>query len=363
MATSFDVGLLEPLLIRAEETHSDAVVVMHQGELVSVWRFGKPKQLIQTMSVTKSIVNLAIGKLVTDGLLPSIDELICTLYPEWKQGRKRNITIRHIMNHRSGLQNVPNASEEINSSPDYVQLALCAELDDEPGSRLSYNNKAVNILAGIVERISYKKLDEYMKDTIFTPLGITEFFWGKDPAGNPGVLAGLMVFPEDLAKLGQLVLSRGEWAGQQIIEPTWFDLINSQSGEVGLLWWLVRDGIVTVNDNHIANLRAADLPEEMMNKFTTLRGTHQNTFMSAFQKMFGETWWETQEILKSVNYGDVTFGDIYGYMANGYLGQNLYIFPDQQLVVVRMISYPSFQMEEDGFTDFREIVIKLAKSL
>jgi CubicO group peptidase (beta-lactamase class C family) len=74
MTTSFDVGLLEPLLKRAEETHSDAVVVMHQGELVGTWRFGKPKQLIQTMSVTKSIVNLAIGKLVTNGLLTSIDE-------------------------------------------------------------------------------------------------------------------------------------------------------------------------------------------------------------------------------------------------------------------------------------------------
>jgi CubicO group peptidase (beta-lactamase class C family) len=365
MASSFDRGLLEPLLKRAEETHSDAVVVMHQGKTVGVWRFGKPKQLIRTMSVTKSIVNLAIGKLVTDGLIASIEEPVCTFYPEWKQGRKKDITIKHIMNHTSGLQNVPNANEEINSSPDIVQLALCAELSHDPGTTFSYNNKAVNVLAGVVERLSEKKLDDFMRDKLFAPLEITEFHWWKDPAGNPGVLAGLHLFPEDLAKLGQFVLNRGSWEDQQLIDPTWFDLIEAQknSGEAGLLWWLLRDITVTIDDQHLTNVREANIAKDIVTSLEKLKGIYQRgEFIPAFEKVFGEDWFEIHTLLQTISYRDVVFGNILGYQANGYLGQYIYLFQKEQLVFVRMIDLGTYQDEADDFDDFPKLVTGMANS-
>ncbi len=362
MTTSFAVTLLEPLLKRAEETHSDAVVVMHKGELVGVWRFGQPKQLIETMSVTKSIVNLAIGKLITKDLLTSIEEPVCTFYPEWKQGRKKNITIRHIMNHMSGLQNEMRTDVEIYPSPDFVQLALCAELSHEPGTQFAYNNKAVNLLAGIVEKICGQKLDDFMVKEIFTPLSIEEYFWQKDSVGNPHGMSGLALFPEDLAKLGQLVLNRGDWLGQQVIGESWFDLIESQNlGEIALLWWLMREAAVTVNDNHIANLRAANLSEAMVHQFETLRGSYKaDEFIVAFQKVFGENWREARALLEPIKHRDIVFGDVLGYQANGDLGQYIYIFEKQRLVFVRMMSEQSFQTEQDAFSDFSELVTTIA---
>jgi hypothetical protein len=59
----------------------------------------------------------------------------------------------------------------------------------------------------------------------------------------------------------------------------------------------------------------------------------------------------------------VTYGDVNLYQANGDLGQYIYLFPKQQLVFVRMIVAENFQSDEDGFNDFREVVISLAKSL
>lgn len=370
MTTSFDVGLLEPLLKRAEETHSDAVVVMYQGELVGVWRFGKPKQLIQTMSVTKSVVNLVIGRLITKGLLTSIDEPICTFYPEWKQGRKRSITIKHIMNHTSGLQNVPNANEEIYPSPDVLQLALCAELSDEPGESVAYNNKAVNLLAGIVERISGKKLDTLMSEEIFFPLGITEFFWGKDSVGNPGVMAGLGLFPEDLAKLGQLVLNLGKWQGQQLIDASWFELSLTptlpKAKRVGLLWWLEHDVSYTLEDSHITALRNANAPENVVEKLEQIKGiyTSESSLSSALKSIFGDMWSEARESLpKNVERFSVKYSDLYAYYAEGYLGQYLYVFPKEQLVFVRMISEESYQDDTDGFGDMNSFVRSVAQSL
>lgn len=364
MASSFDEKLLDPLLKRAEETNSDALVVMHQGKLVGTWRFGKPKQLIQTMSITKSIVNLAIGKLVTDGLLASIDEPVCTFYPEWKQGRKKNITTGHIMSHRSGLQNVPRTNLEIYPSPDHLQLALCAELESEPGEKFAYNNKAVNLLAGIVERITRQKLDDYMKDVLFTPLGISEFFWGDDSVGNPSVMAGLALFPEDLAKLGQFVLNKGSWKNQQLIDESWFSLIKAQPTDAGLLWWLLRDIEITVNDSHIANLEQANVPPSILGAYRTLKGIYKNReFVTALQNVFGEDWLEVRTLLEVTTHRNVVYKSIYGYQANGDLGQYLYLFQKQQLVFVRMIHYESHQNRRDNFSEFGDIVLNIAKSL
>jgi CubicO group peptidase (beta-lactamase class C family) len=367
MATSLNPKVLELLLKRAEETHSDAVVVMHRGETIGVWRFGKPKQLIQTMSITKSIVNLAVGKLITDGLLSSIDEPVCSFYPEWKQGRKKDITIKHIMNHMSGLQNVPTTDVEIYPSSDFVQLALCAELVNDPGTEFSYNNKATNLLPGVVQKICGQKLDDFMAKKIFTPIGIETFEWQRDKVGNPHGMAGLALFPEDLAKLGQFVLNRGLWGEQQIIDASWFDLIESQPFErVGLLWWIERDSTFQLSQEHITNLRSAKAPEEIVEKLEQIQGvyTSQTNFVRALQSVFGAAWPEEQKRLpKNIKKFDVTHHGISICQATGFLGQYLWIFPQRQLIFVRMITGESFQSDKDNFSDFPEITSRIAKLL
>jgi CubicO group peptidase (beta-lactamase class C family) len=360
MANSFD-EVLAALLKRAEETNSDALVVMHQGELLGAWRFGKSNRAIETMSVTKSIVSFAVGRLITKGLLSTVDEPVCTFYPEWKQGRKKNITVKHIMNHVSGLQNEMRADLEIYPSPDFVQLALCAELSHEPDTVTAYNNKAVSLLAGIVEKISGQKLDEFMLEEIFVPLRIEDFYWTKDKAGNPQVMAGLGLLPEDLAKLGQLFLNRGMWQGQPMIEAGWFDQIAACGGEFGLLWLLLRDVTVTVNKSHLQNVRANNSAAELVETFGKLEGTYQTgEFIPAFQKAFGESWHQVRQKLSGVNYRDVHFGNIKGYRAEGYLGQHLCIFPEQQLLAVRMIHYEHHKNDADNFADFPRLVTELS---
>lgn len=286
------------LIQRAESTHSDALVIRHLNQQIILERFNQPKKLIHTMSITKSIVSLAVGKLFSMGLI-NIDEPVCTFYPEWKQGQKKHITLRHIMTHTSGLQNVPVTTDEIYPSPDFVQLALCAELTSLPGQTFSYNNKAVNLLAGIIEKVSTRKLDRFMDKEIFQPLDIIDFNWHRDRVGNPQVMAGLELYPEDLAKLGQLVINRGHWHGENLIDEAWFTeaLQPGQPGsEIGLLWWLAPD----------------------------------------------------QSYIHS----------------NGYLGQWLVIFPEQQLVCVRMISYERVKDEvQDSFNNFTAMARDLALNL
>ncbi|CRD51882.1 Putative penicillin-binding protein/beta-lactamase (fragment) [Stenotrophomonas indicatrix] len=93
----------------ARNAHSDAVYIESgRGVLLQIAP-AAGEDRIHLMSATKSVVALAIGLLLDDGKLASIDEPVSTVYPEWRQGRKRDITIRMLMDHTSGLQNVANA--------------------------------------------------------------------------------------------------------------------------------------------------------------------------------------------------------------------------------------------------------------
>jgi CubicO group peptidase (beta-lactamase class C family) len=208
---------LERIRKSAEEAASDAVVIVKDGRLVADWDFGKERGLIETMSATKSIVNLAIGRLVDTGKITSIDQPVSDFYAEWKQGRKKLITIRHLLNHTSGLQNERNTTVEIYPSPDFVQLALAADLSDEPGSKFAYNNKAVNLLAGLVQRASGTRMDLFLGKEIFEPLGIKDFAWTLDQSGNPHGMSGLQIRAMDMAKIGQMMLDEGFWKGKRIL--------------------------------------------------------------------------------------------------------------------------------------------------
>jgi CubicO group peptidase (beta-lactamase class C family) len=159
---------LQQLLERGRQTSSDAVLVWKDGrEIGHYYRGDHAPRPIELMSVTKSVVALGIGQLLDQGKIQSLQQPVADFYPEWRQGRKRAITVRMLMDHTSGLQNVPRADVEIHPAPDAIQLALAAELSSAPGAAASYNNKAVNLLAGIIEKASGQPMDVFFRDGLF----------------------------------------------------------------------------------------------------------------------------------------------------------------------------------------------------
>lgn len=345
-------NILDTLIKTAELTQTDGLVIYLDGKLYLENYFGKQPKKIDAMSSTKSIVNFAFGKLITDGLLKSIDQPVADFFPEWKQGMKREITIRHLLNHTSGMQNIPLTTVEIYPSPDFVKLALAAEIVNKPGTAFSYNNKAVNLLAGIVKLASGKRMDVYLGESIFAPLGITDFDWSLDDSGNAFGMSGFHVLPKDLAKLGQLFLQKGKWEGKQIIDEAWFTetiIPNQLEPTCGLLWWIEFERRYSiVDDSQLVKLAQAGLPDTILSKISLLKGKHES---SAFSKMFSEKitqtipeWYTkffpmlTEKGLTVSRKENVTLG----YSTKGYLGNYMVVYPLKNLVIVRMISEESF---------------------
>lgn len=361
----------QPLVDTATKSNSDALIVIEEGEKVINYHKESQNELIESMSVTKSIVALTVAQLLTDNKIDSLNTPVAHYYPEWKQGQKEDITIRHLMNHTSGLQNKGNTVAEIQPSPDFIQLALCASVVDKPGSNFSYNNKAVNLLSGIIRKAADQPMDAYLQNTIFDKLNISEFDWRTDNAGNLRAMAGLQVRADDLAKLGQLVLQKGSWKGEQLIKERWIDELLAQgqphTKESGLLWWRVpSDSKYVIDDEHLQKMAKAGFKESVLAKVRKAKGhyDHQGAVQQTLMKLFNKKELRVlkQEMQKhQMNPWKSESGSIVGYKAEGYLGQYLVVYPEQKVVAVRMIkNSEDYNSKTDMFGNFSQMVYKLA---
>ncbi len=368
-----DPEKLEALRQEAERTNSDAVVIYQHNTLIAEWYFGKDPMKIETMSAYKSIVSLAIGRLLTQQLIDSLDQPVYTLYPEWNQGQKKLITIRHLLNHTSGLQNIANAGAEIYPAPDAIQLALAAELDSKPGTRFAYNNKAVNLLSGIIMKASGMKMDDYLKQEFFSRMDIEEYKFYYDQSGNPHAMAGLELHARNVAKFGLLVLNEGKWNDEQLIDPGYIQQMTSPGQDFhplsGLLWWLLPEySSYILDDQRINHFRESGIPDHILNKLQPITGKRFDSIQdrnAAKNDLFGENWSEIQDqYFKPAGFDHIfhhEYGEIKAWYADGYLGQYMVVVPDAGIVAVRQIAnFDGYNSERDGFKHFRELVIDLA---
>ncbi len=360
--TSIDRKQLDILVDNAEKTNSNALIVYSNGKPYYSNYFGRKKQKIDAMSSTKSIVSLAIGKLITDNLIHSVDQFVYEFYPEWNQNIKKEITIRHLLNHTSGLQNYPNTAVEIYPSKNFIKLALDAEVIEKPGTTFRYNNKAVNLLAGIVKKATGKKLDLYLKETLFNPMGITDFDWSQDKSGNPQGMAGFQVYPEDLAKIGQLVINKGNWNGKQLINESWFTEISKPSAlepTCGLLWWIqYKKRFSIVDDDQILKLKNIGFPDIILEKLAELKGRYTETEfrdIATAQILTAPFWKESYlELLQknTMSLSRKEYSEIIGYSTRGSYGNYMFVSPSKNIVVVRMITELSSLKSNDSKSDF-----------
>ena len=260
-AAVVDRAALAALTARAKETGSDSVVVYRNGEELLDYHSSKPAEPMYLMSATKSVVALVIGVAIAEGKIKSIDEPVSDFYPELNQGRKKLLTIRQLLSMTTGIQH-NGFGDEIYAAPDSVKLALAAELQTTPGAAFSYNNKSINLLAGIIRMATGEPLDTYADEKLFAPMQFDMWRWEHDNSGTPNAFADLALQPKDFAKLGLLAIQRGQWQGKQLVPAAWVDQLGLQSQPYeplyGLLWWRLSDHATgIVSRKHLDDLLAA----------------------------------------------------------------------------------------------------------
>ena len=73
------------------------------------------------------------------------------------------------------------------------------------------------MLSAIIQKVTGEKLVDYLDSRFFQPLGIIKPEWKSGPMGINIGGWGLRITTEDIAKLGQFYLQKGQWEGKQLL--------------------------------------------------------------------------------------------------------------------------------------------------
>jgi CubicO group peptidase (beta-lactamase class C family) len=230
--SSMDAAALEALYSEiAQEPHHDlkGIVIVRNGRLVSEHYFNGDSvdTLHDIRSATKSITSLLMGIAIQKGLVHSIDDSIALYLPGLPRDGKENITVKDLLNMRSGLDAIdgdpstPGDEDNLDKSLDWVHTIYAVPMKDPPGTKYNYCSINAFLTGAIVENVSHLSLDQFAKVNLFEPLRIKDYQWRRVPINRITGQGNLSITTRDLAAIGELVLNDGIVDGRRLVSRDW----------------------------------------------------------------------------------------------------------------------------------------------
>jgi CubicO group peptidase (beta-lactamase class C family) len=187
-------------------------------------------------SVSKTVTSIIFGVAITRGdFKASLNTPVLKYFDVSKvknvDNRKQHLTIENLLTMTSGMNSeelyYPPESDapendfvHLEASDDWVRYAIDEPIVEEPGKNFVYSSADAELLAYVFQKETGQDIDAYAEKYLFGPLGI-KHYWKRDYAGTVDAEGGLYLNDEDLAKIGFLYLNNGLWDGTQIVSEDW----------------------------------------------------------------------------------------------------------------------------------------------
>ena len=294
---STEINKLEPELSTDIDTYIQQVMdkfdipgmtiaITKDGENVFTQAYGvrslntgermKSDYLFHMASVSKPFVATAIMQLVEQGKMDLDAPLIDYLpYFELADDRYKDITIRQMLNHTSGMPDVDDYEWDKPQYDDGAAERFVRSLNNEqmvgiPGAHWQYSNMAFDVLGDVIAKVSGQPFETYVKENILDPLGMKDssFYYPETseklrttphtwrlipivsdiyPYNRPHAPSStLNASVVDMAKWALANLNRGELDGKRILQSESYDILWDPSSKrdsqrtVGLSWFIGR---------------------------------------------------------------------------------------------------------------------------
>lgn len=294
-----------------EAAHVDAVLVLHEGHIVEErYRNGMQPETAHLMfSATKSMVGLMGAVLIAEGRLDPAAR-VSSLIPELATSAWGDATVRQVLDMTDGVRFTEIYTDPKSDIFAYIgamgwapelrhpasptgirdMLATLKTVHDEPrGGAFRYRSPATDVACWLASRAAGQSLTDWLQQRLWSRLGME--FDGNvmlDPVGTEVAFAGMSASLRDLGRVGQMLLQRGRARDQQIVPAS------------------VVDELIRGGDTRA--FEAAGMP-------------HREGWSYRSQ------WWVNPRAPRS-------------FAAMGAFGQRLYVFPDDDMVVVMLGSHP-----------------------
>jgi CubicO group peptidase (beta-lactamase class C family) len=226
-----------------------ALIVMRDGEIIAERygpSFGAQSRLL-SWSIAKTVTGLIMGIMVSDGRLALDDPAPVAAWHQAGDPRAA-ITLRELMQMRSGLQNVEvwqpaDHSDALDmiageGARDQAAFAASKPLVHPRGQMFGYSSASSMLLAGIMtDQLTTSRNPQVRRDTMARflaarfagPLGLTGFTPEYDESGTLHGAAMMHMTARDYARIGELIRLRGKANGHRLISDKWFDFMTAPS--------------------------------------------------------------------------------------------------------------------------------------
>jgi len=293
-----------------------SLVVMRDGKIIFEDYPGvnSANDVHNIYSGTKSFCGVIAVAAIMDSLITNFDELVSVTITEWKTDpRKSKITIRQLLKLVSGIDasesgNIPNYSEAIQSPALY-----------DTGKVFQYGPAPFQVFGELMLRKLKpmgEDLQDYFKRRVLLPIGVNIAKWRTTDDGNLKMSAGAFLTARDWAKFGQLILNHGRWQGKVILDEVLLNecsLGSTTNPSYGISFWLP------------------------MNEGVNDKGEKNEKLIKELKEISAPEF-----IIKAAGVG----------------GQKLYIFPSENMVIVRQASRLPFWGRGFNDADFLAPIFK-----
>ena len=302
---------LQAVADSSEDLHS--IMVLQHGEVLAEKQIAPDTAHIMN-SVSKTFTSTAVGFAIEEGLL-SLEDRIVDLFPESVPAEPQEllskVTLRNLLTMNSGHGKDPTAAIR-GGDGDWVGAFMAWPIDYEPGTCHCYNSLGTYVLSAAVQKVTGQKVVDYLETRLWQPLGIEKPRWDESPAGINTGGWGLYLHTEDLARMGQCLLSGGKFRGKQVIPAGWVSQMSAAQ---------VPSVNAGVNERQVQELLA-----DPNHPFRWYFEPSQSDWMQGY----GYQMWRCR-------HG--------GFRADGANGQYILVLPEQDAVIVTTAHIPDMRQE------------------
>ena len=227
-----------------------SIVLIRNGSLIleEFLYYNNRYWLQDFRSAGKSVTSVLMGIAFDKGFIKGVDGKLLDFFPEFEKGanwdtRKDEVSLDHVLSMKWGFDESGPANDVKWYTENWISKTLSLPLVSEPGEKFEYHSAAPALCGPILESMTGMPVTEFAKEYLFEPLQISDYLWHTVSDGSTLTAGGMFMRPRDMAKIGYLILNRGQWHGQQILSEEWIDISTrsyTSDDELGYgyYWWL-----------------------------------------------------------------------------------------------------------------------------
>jgi CubicO group peptidase (beta-lactamase class C family) len=269
-----------------EDNHTVAFLVIQNDTIKYENYFNKydKSSIVASFSMAKSFTSFLIGCAIEDKLIKSVNEPVTNYIPELKENGFDKVSIENLLQMTSGLDFNESYVNPFGHAATFYygrrleKSSLRLKLKQDPSLSTNYVSGNTQLLGLILDRVLVdKSISEYLEEKLWTKAGMeytASWSIDKKKDGLEKTFCCLNARAIDFAKFGRLYMHNGNWEGNQLVSEKWV---------------------------------------KTSTKIDTLNGSDAN---------YQYQWWIPNDK-----------GD---FIAEGILGQFIYVSPSENLIIVRL---------------------------